>query len=312
MIIILLSSKPEHSTQRRRRRRYHPPQQLRHQHKGSRRPNDFLEVDSLPLLLQITLYNKSQYKEKEKKQSMPGTTNTNVDDDDGGPVRLMNDTTMPPPKTTSTSTTTTTGGRKVAVNPRQRIGGGVKKGFGLHDWKLLLKNTKDLAQRKGAAIRYNDITKEEVKLHNKLHDGWIILRGKVYNISPYIHYHPGGIDILKNVLGKDATSLFDKYHRWVNIDGLISQLLIGSIKILGGGVVPSSPTSRTTSIISTISLQDGPPRILPLPTSTTSTSLSLGSRKNSSSTDDDNDEVDPDNDDLLLPPPPRKEPRKGV
>ena len=245
---------------------------------------------------------------------MPGTTTTHVDDDDG-PVRLMNDTTMPPPKTSST---TTPSGRKVAVNPRQRIGGGVKKGFGLHDWKLLLKNTKDLAQLKGSPIRYNDITKEEVKLHNKLHDGWIILRNKVYNIGPYIHYHPGGIDILKNVLGKDATSLFDKYHRWVNIDGLISQLLIGSIKILGVQV-PSSPTSRTMATISTISLQDdgrGPPRILPLPTST-STSLSLfGTRKNSNSTSEDDNDADdnndPDNDDLLLPPPPRKERRKGA
>jgi len=37
----------------------------------------------------------------------------------------------------------------------------------------------------------------------------------------------GGVDILKPVLGKDATSLFEKYHRWVNIDGLIGPLLLG-------------------------------------------------------------------------------------
>lgn len=65
--------------------------------------------------------------------------------------------------------------------------------------------------------------------HNKNHDGWIILRGRVYNIGPYLAYHPGGIGIFKSVLGKDATALFDKYHRWVNIDGLIGPLLLGTV-----------------------------------------------------------------------------------
>ena len=49
-----------------------------------------------------------------------------------------------------------------------------------------------------------------------MHDGWIVLRGKVYNLSPYLAYHPGGESILRGVLGKDATQLYDKYHRWVN------------------------------------------------------------------------------------------------
>ncbi len=56
----------------------------------------------------------------------------------------------------------------------------------------------------------------EVQQHKSLHDGWIVLRGKVYNLSPYIAYHPGGESILRGVLGKDATKLYDKYHRWVN------------------------------------------------------------------------------------------------
>ena len=133
---------------------------------------------------------------------MSGTNNIT-----DGAVRHMNDTTMPPPKLSASSTSSSTTRRKTAVNPRQRLGGGgLKKGFGLYDWKLLLKKTNDLAQRKGQPIRYRDITKEEVKQHNKIHDGWIILRGNVYNLSPYIHYHPGGVNILtKNVLGKDVT-----------------------------------------------------------------------------------------------------------
>ena len=114
----------------------------------------------------------------------------------------MNDTTLPikkQPKTTK---------------PRQKVI--LRKGFALHDWKRLLLSTSDLAQRKGQPLR--SITPSEIAIHDKLHDGWISLHGKVYNIGPYLHYHPGGVDIMKGCLGGDASVLFDKYHRWVNIE----------------------------------------------------------------------------------------------
>lgn len=138
--------------------------------------------------------------------------------------RHMNDSTMPPPRYAARKKeqvpVVTKASRKTAVSPRHR--------FGLHDWKRLLAASKDLAQRRGAPIR-RDITMEEVRQHNKNHDGWIVLRGRVYNIGPYLPYHPGGAGIFKSVLGKDATTLFDKYHRWVNIDGLVGPLLLGFV-----------------------------------------------------------------------------------
>jgi cytochrome b involved in lipid metabolism len=140
--------------------------------------------------------------------------------------RHMNDTTMPPPK--RVSSTGMSMKKTPAVNPRSRrdrTGGG--PGFGLHDWKRLLMVSKDLAQLQGQPPRRN-IPLEEIRQHNKNYDAWIILRGRVYNIGPYLPYHPGGVAIFKNVLGKDATSMFDKYHRWVNIDGLIGSLMIGT------------------------------------------------------------------------------------
>lgn len=104
---------------------------------------------------------------------------------------------------------------------------GVKKGFALHDWKLLLNRSNDLAQRKGAPLR--SMTMEEVAQHDKEYDGWMVLHGKVYNIGPYIHYHPGGVNILGPSLGKDGSNLFEQYHRWVGIENLIGKLLIGYI-----------------------------------------------------------------------------------
>lgn len=57
---------------------------------------------------------------------------------------------------------------------------------------------------------------------------WCILRGKVYCLSSYLDFHPGGEEILiKNCIGKDATKLFDGYHRWINLEKLLGTCLVG-------------------------------------------------------------------------------------
>eukprot|EP00565_Helicotheca_tamesis_P008524 CAMPEP_0185726918 /NCGR_PEP_ID=MMETSP1171-20130828/2755_1 /TAXON_ID=374046 /ORGANISM="Helicotheca tamensis, Strain CCMP826" /LENGTH=245 /DNA_ID=CAMNT_0028395367 /DNA_START=130 /DNA_END=867 /DNA_ORIENTATION=+ len=178
----------------------------------------------------------------------------------------MNDSTLPPSqrqRVVAITTTTNSSKKKsngdphskplaARVNPRAKMG--VKKGFGLHDWVRLVKHAKDPAQRKGKPIR--PITKSELKLHNKEYDGWMALHGKVYNIMPYLHYHPGGVAILKGCLGKDGTALFEKYHGWVNIEGLIGPLLIGYLeeeKKSASDDEPSSPVLPTSLLQSTSS-----------------------------------------------------------
>ena len=111
--------------------------------------------------------------------------------------------------------------------PSRRRKTGVKKGFGLYDWKVLLRSSRDLAMRNGAPLR--QIQMEEVALHNKVHDGWMVLFGKVYNVGPYLHYHPGGVDIMKPFLGKDGSKMYEKYHRWVGVDSLVGKLLLGAL-----------------------------------------------------------------------------------
>ena len=68
----------------------------------------------------------------------------------------------------------------------------------------------------------------EVATHDTLDDAWTVFRGLVYNITPYLQYHPGGVDILgEGVAGCDCTELFDKYHKWVNAHGMIGDLVLG-------------------------------------------------------------------------------------
>ena len=58
-------------------------------------------------------------------------------------------------------------------------------------------------------------------------DAWTVLGGKVYNISPYLPFHPGGEPELLRGAAKDGTKLFGEIHPWVNYEGMLSACLIG-------------------------------------------------------------------------------------
>ena len=40
------------------------------------------------------------------------------------------------------------------------------------------------------------------------------IAGKVYNITPYLDFHPGGIDELMRGAGTDGTALFDEVQNF--------------------------------------------------------------------------------------------------
>ena len=68
---------------------------------------------------------------------------------------------------------------------------------------------------------WKEWTADEVRKHNTREDIWMILYGKVYVVTHYLRYHPGGIDTLLKAAGKDGTALFEKHHSWVNAHGLL-------------------------------------------------------------------------------------------
>ena len=99
-------------------------------------------------------------------------------------------------------------------------------GYSQMDWMRLTKREPDLAGLRGAS-RKRKISAEEVATHNTAEDCWTVLRGKVYNLTPYVNFHPGGDKILKAVLGRDCTKLFDKYHKWVNGEYMLEKCKVG-------------------------------------------------------------------------------------
>lgn len=112
-----------------------------------------------------------------------------------------------------------------------------------------------MAGNKGIPRR---VTLDELAKHNTEEDCWLAIYDKVYNVTPYMKYHPGGVDELMRGAGKVATDLFNKVHPWVNLTSMLEKCVVGTL------VLP-------------------PPSSTPTPTSSTPTSSSSSSSKTPSS-----------------------------
>ena len=56
------------------------------------------------------------------------------------------------------------------------------------DWKRLTKSGVDLA---GTGGEFLEVTYKQLSKHNRRRDCWIALNGTVYNVTPYMDFHPG-------------------------------------------------------------------------------------------------------------------------
>ncbi|KAI9093736.1 cytochrome b5-like Heme/Steroid binding domain-containing protein [Phlyctochytrium arcticum] len=55
-------------------------------------------------------------------------------------------------------------------------------------------------------------TQEQVASHKQDSDAWVIVHGKVYDVTQFLDSHPGGKKVLLKNCGKDATKQFDQFH----------------------------------------------------------------------------------------------------
>jgi len=60
--------------------------------------------------------------------------------------------------------------------------------------------------------KYDTISMEEIRKHNKDTDCWVVINEHIYDLSDWHENHPGGSDIIKNNAGKIVTDIFNNFH----------------------------------------------------------------------------------------------------
>lgn len=76
---------------------------------------------------------------------------------------------------------------------------------------------------------------DEISKHTTHDDVWVVINGKVYNVSSYIDEHPGGEEVILDVAGTDATEAFEDIGHSDEAHEILARLQIGILK--GGKIV---------------------------------------------------------------------------
>lgn len=138
----------------------------------------------------------------------------------------------PPPSTTNPprslmnytkpiSTPSATPGRAV----RAKVA--LKPGYSAMDWAALRSSPTTNLRGVPPGTPLLRVTPAELARHKSPQDCWTALGGRVYNMTEYRPYHPGGDKILMAVAGKDGTGLFMKTHGWVSFENMLDKCLVG-------------------------------------------------------------------------------------
>ncbi|KAJ9636499.1 hypothetical protein H2204_005332 [Knufia peltigerae] len=95
----------------------------------------------------------------------------------------------------------------------------------------------------------------DVAKHNTKKDNWIIIHGKVYNVTDYSKDHPGGLDTLVEVAGTDATSAYEDVGHSEDAAEIMHKFLVGVIEGAstdggpGGGSKTGSRSEAARSVV---------------------------------------------------------------
>uniref|UniRef100_A0A2P2JH02 Cytochrome b5 isoform Cb5-D n=1 Tax=Rhizophora mucronata TaxID=61149 RepID=A0A2P2JH02_RHIMU len=70
---------------------------------------------------------------------------------------------------------------------------------------------------------------QEASQHNTKDDCWVVIDGKVYDVSSYMDEHPGGDDVLLAATGKDATDEFEDAGHSKTARELMDSFFVGEL-----------------------------------------------------------------------------------
>ncbi|CAM8974666.1 unnamed protein product [Rhodiola kirilowii] len=95
------------------------------------------------------------------------------------------------------------------------------------------------------AVKNVVYTLAEVAQHKSKQDCWLVVNGRVLNVTKFLDAHPGGDDVLLEVAGKDVTKEFENVGHSNAAQVLLAKYQVGILK--GGHLVQDE--KQTTAAV---------------------------------------------------------------
>ncbi|XP_042776693.1 cytochrome b5 type B isoform X1 [Panthera uncia] len=70
---------------------------------------------------------------------------------------------------------------------------------------------------------------EEVAKHNSMKEIWLVIHGRVYDITRFLNEHPGGEEVLMEQAGADASESFEDVGHSSDAREMLKQYYIGDV-----------------------------------------------------------------------------------
>ncbi|KAJ2085755.1 hypothetical protein GGI16_006732, partial [Coemansia sp. S142-1] len=74
-------------------------------------------------------------------------------------------------------------------------------------------------------------TGEQIQQHAKREDVWIVVHGKVYDVTKFLDEHPGGEEVILEHAGIDATEAFEDIGHSDDARELLKDYFIGDLEV---------------------------------------------------------------------------------
>src|ERR1700722_13864918 len=90
------------------------------------------------------------------------------------------------------------------------------------------------------------LSEEEVSQHNSPQSCWVIYKGGVYDVTSFLHDHPGGAEILLKNAGCEISEAFDEIGHSEHARTILKKYYIGNLgdKIVLEGLDQAYGNSR--------------------------------------------------------------------
>ncbi|NXT99066.1 CYB5B protein, partial [Buphagus erythrorhynchus] len=85
---------------------------------------------------------------------------------------------------------------------------------------------------------------EEVAKRNSSREAWLVIHGRIYDVTRFLAEHPGGEEVLLEQAGRDATESFEDVGHSTDAREMLKQYYIGEVHPVSASCNPQTETPR--------------------------------------------------------------------